>query len=625
MNCETSRKLNRRKPRKRRQRTFSQTCAEGWLPRIGAASVAMWREANPVVHRSRRFNSLGGSQLDGLVFRALLVLLICTQAGQAVDLLDTWTWRNPVPPPTLVNIAYDDGQFVGVGVYGAIATSTDGVIWVMRQSGTSQHLNAVAIGNGQFVAVGDTILTSNDGVKWIERSAGNQKELRRIGLSGIVYGGGQFVAVGGDMDGHPVILTSSSGTDWTARKPATPGALSAITHGNGLFVALGNPGTILTSVDGVNWTERQSGTKHNLASVTYGNHRFVAVGGSGTIVTSADAGTTWIRRGLGTTNFFRGIIAYGGGQFAAIGAHQPYGRGNSSILTSADGANWVQRWSANNTYIEGIAYGGGRFAAVSRTCDGRGCFGFIVTSADGVNWVKQQTVGQYSVIAYGNGRFVAAGRRDGSGLLTSSDGVNWVERTSASLWGWSDHPVMVYARDHFVALGIYRGGETSGTSLDGVNWVQHQWPSENVPAGIAFGNGRFVAIGSGDGPWGSGDSRGKVQISKDGLNWTLPRSIAPRTLRAVAFGGGYFVAVGYDGTILQSGSIINLEIRPAPGTGLLSLSLEGPAELGYTIQISSDLISWRDAIKISNAASNKIILEGLPAASDRQFYRAISP
>jgi hypothetical protein len=36
------------------------------------------------------------------------------------------------------------------------------------------------------------------------------------------------------------------------------------------------------------------------------------------------------------------------------------------------------------------------------------------------------------------------------------------------------------------------------------------------------------------------------------------------------------------------------------------------------------MISWRDVTKISNAHSSKVILDGLPAASDRQFYRATS-
>jgi hypothetical protein len=55
--------------------------------------------------------------------------------------------------------------------------------------------------------------------------------------------------------------------------------LRGVAYGNGLFVAVGDRGTILTSPDGVNWTERTSGTNW-LFGVTYGNGTFVAVGGT---------------------------------------------------------------------------------------------------------------------------------------------------------------------------------------------------------------------------------------------------------------------------------------------------------------------------------------------------------
>ena len=82
------------------------------------------------------------------------------------------------------------------------------------------------------------------------------------------------------------------------------------------------------------------------------------------------------------------------------------------------------------------------------------------------------------------------------------------------------------------------------------------------------------------------------------------------------------MAVGIGGNILQSGNIINLSITRSAGP--LTLSLEGPADLEYTIQTSSDLVSWRDVTKISNAQSSKVLFEGLAASSDRQFYRAYS-
>jgi hypothetical protein len=59
----------------------------------------------------------------------------------------------------------------------------------------------------------------------------------------------------------------------------TPGQpLNGVTYGNGLFVAVGDDGTILTSPDGVNWTAADLGDGQPLYGVAYGNGLFVAVG-----------------------------------------------------------------------------------------------------------------------------------------------------------------------------------------------------------------------------------------------------------------------------------------------------------------------------------------------------------
>jgi hypothetical protein len=49
--------------------------------------------------------------------------------------------------------------------------------------------------------------------------------------------------------------------DWTERASGTSNWLNGVTYGNGLFVAVGEDGTILTSPDGVTWTQRTSGTR----------------------------------------------------------------------------------------------------------------------------------------------------------------------------------------------------------------------------------------------------------------------------------------------------------------------------------------------------------------------------
>src|SRR6266511_839974 len=87
------------------------------------------------------------------------------------------------------------------------------------------------------------------------------------------------------------------------RPPITNSSLSAVAYGNGMFVAVGDAGTVVTSPDGVTWTPQNSVSNAWLLGidVSYGNGTFVAVGNScstedpvcdGVIVMSID-GTNW--------------------------------------------------------------------------------------------------------------------------------------------------------------------------------------------------------------------------------------------------------------------------------------------------------------------------------------------
>jgi hypothetical protein len=53
---------------------------------------------------------------------------------------------------------------------------------------------------------------------------------------------------------------------WTQQTSGTRDDLNGVAYGNGLFVAVGDFGTILTSPDGVNWTVRTSAWPTGTAS-----------------------------------------------------------------------------------------------------------------------------------------------------------------------------------------------------------------------------------------------------------------------------------------------------------------------------------------------------------------------
>jgi hypothetical protein len=77
--------------------------------------------------------------------------------------------------------------------------------------------------------------------------------------------------------------------------------------------------------------------------------------------------------------------------------------------------------------------------------------------------------------------------------------------------------------------------------LDHWHW-RNPLPQGNSINSVAFGNGRFVAVGD----------FGTVLTSTDGLSWSVQDPLGGPGLRKVTYGNGLFVSVGDAGTILTS-------------------------------------------------------------------------
>ncbi|BDG02861.1 IPT/TIG domain-containing protein [Anaeromyxobacter oryzae] len=159
----------------------------------------------------------------------------------------TWTSRTPPAGGRIQKAFWVGGQFVGVGVSGAIATSPDGIAWTQRTSGVTATLRGVAASPGAMVVVGDggTVLTSPDGgSSWTPRSSGTPYALERV-----AWTGGEFLAVG--STGR--LLRSPDGVTWTTLP--TPWTASPNTYDlndiavlpGGDLVVVGSGGLVATS------------------------------------------------------------------------------------------------------------------------------------------------------------------------------------------------------------------------------------------------------------------------------------------------------------------------------------------------------------------------------------------
>ena len=230
-----------------------------------------------------------------------------------------WTSRTSPTNALFRGVAYGNGIYVACGDGGAIVRSTDGATWTAVSSGTNLSLQGVGYGmdfvnsgdtnqvpteNPLFVVVGANglILTSTNGVSWTQRTSGTT-----VYISDVMYGNGYYVAVGNTR-----ILRSSDGVDWSF---ATNSAyLYRAAYCSGLFKATGKSGAIWSSTDGLTWEAETSGTTNDIRGISYAEDQFVAVGHNGTILTKGTMGA--VAEGGGET---------GGGEGETGGGTEPIG------------------------------------------------------------------------------------------------------------------------------------------------------------------------------------------------------------------------------------------------------------------------------------------------------------
>ncbi|MDR2446269.1 MAG: hypothetical protein LBD58_03095 [Treponema sp.] len=324
----------------------------------------------------------------------------------------------------------------------------------------------------------------------------------------------------------------------------TPGigidTLNAIAYGDGVWVIGSISGAIAWSSDGVRWTAAGGSPfgADAIHEIIYGNDRFAAVGGGGKTAYSLN-GVDWERGGDSTFGNYIKDIAYGGGKFVAVGE---YGK----VAYSEDGcATWNEAYSAvfASSCINGITYGGGKFVAV-------GEYGKIAWSENGISWTAAG-YSSYSFmindVAYSGDKFVAVGNAKTTILtgkiIHSADGIQWTDAGDTSFI--SDPTSQkgsfilkaAYGNGIFIAAGcdnvIYDKYEVTGKmsySADGAHWtaVNDTTFGKNSVEGIAYGGGKFVAVGV----------NSAIAYSADGVNWTAVSNpfsaVAPSTPQPAA-------------------------------------------------------------------------------------------
>ncbi len=457
---------------------------------------------------------------------------------------------------------------------------------------TGGPLSGVVWAGTQFVAVGGggTVLTSPDGAVWTAHKVPSLGSGRNM-----VWTGRQIVTPG-------PFMSSADAVHWTASNCSG----TAVAWTGRLLVVVGGGGQIATSPDGVGWTPRYSGTNAWLSGVAWtGDHlvavssdgvlsspdgqiwrkissasvegpviwagtRLVAAGRSGQMATSPD-GVSWSFPSVGTMNGI-GALTWTGTQIVAVG-------GQGTVLTSPDGATWTFGYSGARVYLGSVAWSGSQLVAV-----GGDAAAAILTSPDGAAWTSRVTgtTSDLTRVRWGGNRLLALA---GSAVLTSSDGVTWAANPLAKGLQLTD---VVWTGSQYVGVGP----TVAMTSTDGVSWIPHSNGSVSMINGVTWTGTRLVAVGAT-----TPSNSAAILTSPDGVTWTEQIIAAVPGLRAVCWTGSQLVAVGSGGphaSILTSPDGSVWTQRETTALGLTDVVWTGAqvVALGDAVLTSPDGVVW---------------------------------
>lgn len=330
--------------------------------------------------------------------------------------------------------AYASGTLIGTSAFGNVVVDpgSDGTSWTVRSTPSAGDWQAIAYGEGRFVAVancnsaGPCVMYSDDGTSWTTATAPANAHWNNI-----TYGKGMFVAVAYTGSSGYRAMSSPDGINWSLHATPNQIAFDSVTYGDGKFIATGyaaSSNNVFYSYDGTTWQEGPSVASYAWQDVIYREGGFVAVSqNSGTIdrtITSSEGTTAWTH---GTTpapggSGFQSIeMAHHDGRIVSISF---FGCGASQCVMYSDngGASWTAVTTPAGQWW-GVAYGSGQFVAVGRQTSGYR----VMTSLDGVTWDLKPTPSNsnWRAIAYGEGRFVAVSECYSSGdcVMTSDAGT----------------------------------------------------------------------------------------------------------------------------------------------------------------------------------------------------------
>ncbi len=228
-------------------------------------------------------------------------------------------------------------------------------------------------------------------------------------------------------------------------------------------------------------------------------------------------------------------VTYGAGGWVAVGDQ---GLRSHSL----DGVTWTDGVIDPSTDWVDVAYANGVYVAV-------GANETLQSSTDGLVWTPVD-IGPVAAVAAGDGRLIAVG---GDQVMSSTDGINWQIKAFAAV---PDLGAVAFGDGRWLALG--RGTKNQVlSSPDGVQWSQEANFGEQPWFYLLFAGGRFIASGAnGGGQWAHSTVDGNGWVEVADVFPREPRSAGPTVAADLVFGPHGMVMSTTDGTnFVERGSL----------------------------------------------------------------------
>ncbi|MFN0066313.1 MAG: WD40/YVTN/BNR-like repeat-containing protein [Limisphaerales bacterium] len=568
--------------------------------------------------------------LEGIAASPTLAVAVGDN-GAIYTSVTAFAWQRASVPfaAWLRAVAWGNNVFVAVGEDGFAASSADGRNWQSRNSRTTGHLNRVVWDGARFLAASarGSLVISTDGVNWLldTGATGTTNELNALAV-----GGGRQLLAGDDVLRTRAAVLQPWGDEFGAPQPPPRATyLSAAWNGTSLLAG-GRAGLLVEGFrtnNATQWTDLSTGVRHWLWDASRFPDTYVAVGDRATILSSPD-GVNWspelppltltnaIFLGLGGRTNLAIAVGSGGALMISPAAY------TDAVVTNAAGAVITNRinllgleWQAVNSGVtnalQGVAADQARILVV-------GDEGAVITSADGTNWsarVIPERPLLTSVAAHPGG-YVAVGRA--GALFTSPDAVTWTRRDSSTT-NW------LYRVRWLNGLLLAMG--QAGTLLVGTNGLD--W-TPRVTGTTAWINDAAYA----DGAWFLVGNQGTALFSTNAVDWTDAGSITGKSLYAAATHEGQLVVAGIEGLILRAQltplldpvEIAAFDHQVTTNLVRDSLLFIGRPDQQFDLDRAAELETWRLEQRLEITAPDGAVVyirETTNPPPEAKFYRTV--